>query len=951
MVVSFVVGCLVSRGVRIVLVTWLVAWWAIPIAAQQSVDYASISGRVTDPSGAVVAGAQVTARHLDTNVTGTAVTDADGRFRFPYLRIGPYEVTVRQPGFHDATRTLVLTVGSAFELPTTLAVGGVDTTVTVTGEATVLEAARSQIAGTVSEPEVRSLPMNGRNFLELALLVPGVSPTNVASTQLFPETSAVPGVSLSVASQRNLSNNFIVDGLSANDDAAGLSGITYGVDAVEQLQVVTSGAQAELGRALGGYVNVVTKSGTNVLHGTIYDYVRDDRFNETNVLSGAKLPMDQAQYGASLGGPLVANRTFYFTNAEQRRLDQTGLATISDANVSAVNARLAAVGYQGPLIATGLYPNPVDSTNLLAKVDHQVSGRNQLGLRYSLYDVGAENSRGAGGLNAPSASSALDNRDQVIAASNTLAISSRTVLESRAQFAHGDLNAPATDPVGPAVSIAGVASFGTSSTSPTRRVSHVYQVVNNLSHQAGAHAVRGGVDFLHNDVQITYPRSVRGSYAFSSLANFLAGVYNNAGFTQTFGVSEVSQTNPNVGMYVQDEWKVNERVTLNLGIRYDLQLLETINTDTDNVSPRAGFAWAPFDSRRTIVRGSAGLFYDRVPLRALANAILSAGNTTDLTNLRQIGVSLSPTQAGAPIFPQILPGVVPSVTLVNFTTMDRSLENASSRQASLEIEQQIGGRATVSVGYQYLRGLNLLMSINQNVPACVASGNNNGCRPNPDYGNNSQYSSVGDSNYHGLHVSFTQRPAPWGHYRVSYTLSKSRNNLGEFFFSSPIDPFDLSKDWGRSDDDQRHRLVINGAIETSTAPATTAWEYLTHGFQIGGMLQAYSALPFNITSGVTTIQGTAGRPVVNGEFIERNAGIGSDFLSLNLRVSRAIRLNGRVQVEALVEGFNLTNHANVLTRNANFGAGAYPTNPSPTFNQITAVGEPRSLQFGARLRF
>ena len=137
------------------------------------------------------------------------------------------------------------------------------TDVTVTAQATVLEAARSQIAGTVSQAEVQNLPMNGRNFLDLALLVPGVSPTNVGSTQLFAETSAVPGQGISVGSQRNFSNNFIVDGLSANDDAAGLSGIPYGVDAVDQFQVVTSGGQAELGRALGGYVNVVTKSGTN----------------------------------------------------------------------------------------------------------------------------------------------------------------------------------------------------------------------------------------------------------------------------------------------------------------------------------------------------------------------------------------------------------------------------------------------------------------------------------------------------------------------------------------------------------------------------------------------------------------------------------------------------------------------------------------------------------------
>jgi outer membrane receptor protein involved in Fe transport len=925
---------------------------AVPsVFAQQSVDLASVSGRVTDPSGAAVPGARITARQTQTNQTSTAVSDQEGRFRLPYLRVGPCEIVVRQQGFRDTVRYLTLTVGAAFELPVTLTVGAVDTTVTVTGDATVLEAARSQIASTVSEAEVRSLPMNGRNFLELALLVPGVSPTNVASTQLFPETSAVPGVSLSVGSQRNLSNNFIVDGLSANDDAAGLSGITYGVDAVEQFQVVTSGAQAELGRALGGYINVVTKSGTNVLHGTMYNYLRDDRLNTENALSQTKLPMDQAQYGGSLGGPLVANRTFYFANVEQRRLDQTGLTTISDLSASAANARLAAVSYQGPLIATGVYPNPVDSTNLLGKVDHRVSGRDQLSIRYSLYDVGAKNARGAGGLNAPSASTALDSRDQTIALSNTFTISSRTVLETRAQFAHSDLKAPATDPVGPAVSIAGIASFGTSSGSPTRRVNNLYQMVNNLSHQAGAHALRAGVDFLYNDTQITYPRSVRGSYTFSSLATFLAGTYNNAGFTQTFGVSDVSQTNPNVGVYAQDEWKLSPRITLNLGLRYDLQFLETINRDTNNISPRLGFAWMPFDSRKTLVRGSGGLFYDRVPLRALANAILSAGNTTDLANLRQIGVSLSPTQVGAPAFPNILTDVVPSVTLVNLTTMDRNLQNAYSRQASVEVEQQLGERATVSAGYQYLRGLNLLMSVNQNVPSCVSSGNNNGCRPNPNYANNSQYSSVGESNYHGLHLSFMQRPARWGHYRVSYTLATSRNNLGAFFFSSPIDPLDLAKDWGRSDDDQRHRLVVNGTVQTSMEPATTTWEYLKNGFQVSGMLQAYSRLPFNITSGVTTVQGTAGRPVVNGEFIERNAGVGSDFFNVTLRVSRAFRLTGRVHLEALVEGFNLTNHINVLTRNTNFGPGAYPTNPSATFNQITAVAEPRSFQLGARLRF
>ena len=177
------------------------------------------------------------------------------------------------------------------------------------------------------------------------------------------------------------------------------------------------------------------------------------------------------------------------------------------------------------------------------------------------------------------------------------------------------------------------------------------------------------------------------------------------------------------------------------------------------------------------------------------------------------------------------------------------------------------------------------------------------------------------------------------------------NNLGEFFFSSPIDPFDLSKDWGRSDDDQRHRLVVYGSVQTPRNGATNAWETIRNGFQFSGMLQAYSALPYNITSGVTTIQGTAGRPIVDGEFIERNAGVGTEYLNVSLRMSRAFRVTSRLDIEALAEVFNVTNHQNVVTRNTNFGPGAYPTSPSPTFGQITAVGEPRSWQFGLRARF
>lgn len=920
--------------------------------AQESMNYASVSGRITDASGAVIEGAQVTARQTDTNLTSSAYSDREGRFRFPYLRVGQYEIKIHHQGFTDLTRSLTLTVGSAFELPVSLTVASTETNITVKSDMAVLEAARSQIAGTVSQAEVRALPLNGRNFLDLALLVPGVSPTNTASNQLFAETSAVPGQGISVGSQRNFSNNFIVDGLSANDDAAGLSGNFYGLDVVNQFQVVTSGGQAEFGRALGGYVNVVTKSGTNTLHGDVYGYFRNDRFNAANALSHTALPLTQMQYGASLGGPVIRDRTFYFANFEQRELNQSGLITIAPANVAAINAHLAATEYPGQTIYTGLYPNPVHNTNFLAKIDHQFSERDQFSARYSLYDVHSPNSRGAGGLNAASASAGLDNTDQTIATGNIATLSPRLVNETRAQFTHSILNAPPSDPIGPAVSISGVASFGTLSVSPTARFNNLYEIADNLSYQTGAHAIRAGADFLYNDDTITYPRSIRGSYSFSSLANFLAGTYNNSGYTQTFNRFTVSQTNPNIGFYAQDEWKFNSRLTLNLGVRYDLQFLKTIATDTDNISPRAGFAWSPFASRNTVVRGSFGMFYDRVPLRALANAILSADNTVNTGKLSQISVSLSPAQAGAPVFPKILNSLtIPPGVLLNFSTMDRNMQNAYSEQGSFEIEQQIDGHSTLSVGYEHLRGLHLIASVNQNVPGCVASGNNNGCRPNPNFGNDSQYSSLADSHYDGLHVSFVQRPVPWGDYRISYTFSKALDNVGEFFFSSPINNFNIWQDYGRSDDDQRHRLVFDGTIHSSMAKASTPWQRISHGFQLSGMLQYYSALPFNITTGSNTIQGTAARPTIDGVFIHRNAGSGFDFFNVNARLSRTFRIGERLRLEGIAEAFNLLNHVNGVTLNGTFGTGAYPDNPSPAFKQITAVSDSRSLQLALRLSF
>ncbi len=960
-------------------------------SAQENIDRASLTGRVADPSGAVISGAAITARSAATGRITATTTDDGGRFRFAALGIGGYEVRIHQPGFADAVRTVDLTLGAAFHLPITLALGSAQTVVEIHAPAPVIETDRSQIAATVDEQEVDDLPYNGRNFLDLALLVPGVSPTNTAANQLFAETSAVAGQGISVSSQRNFSNSFIVDGLSANDDAAGLVQTSFALDTIAEMQVVTSGGQAEFGRAIGGYVNFVTRSGSDHLHGSVYGFLRDKLLNARNALSATALPYTQVQTGASLGGPLRRDRSFFFANFEQRQLNQTGLLTISGANATAINTTLNAIGYAGKRLAvdssapTTVYPNPVRTSNFFAKVDHQLNDREQMTLRYSLYHVSSVNSRGVGGISDVSAGASLEDLDQTIAASSLFTLNPRTVNETRAQFTNSNLAAPANDAVGPAVSISGVASFGTLSSSPTARYDRLFEVVNNISHQAGPHALRTGADFLFNDLTITYPQSVRGSYSFGSctqtqngvkvsltaLQCFQNGIYST--FTQSFGNFVIPQTNPNVGLYLQDEWKASRKLTLNTGVRFDLQFLQSIATDTNNISPRIGFAFSPFSDGRTVVRGSFGLFYDRIPLRALSNALESNDNRTAIDSNTFTTIALSYGQAGAPVFPHVDSGYtatsIPSNLRLSLSTMDPHIQNAYSEQSSLEVDQQLTSTSDVSISYQHLRGLHLLVSVNLNTPTCYASVDPvNLCRPNAAYANNKQYSSAADSYYDGLSVSYVQRPVRWGSYRISYTWSKAIDDVSEFFFSSPVNNFNLREDRSLSDDDQRHRIVVDAIAHTSLQPAHTWRSKLVHGFLLSGILQYYSPFPFNIVTGQNSVQTTALRPcapgfvpsatasntcgnALPGTMIGRNAGVGFNSFNVNARLSRTIALNDHLRLEGIAEAFNALNHRNSLFPNATFGTGNYPSAPLPAFGTPTAVADPRSIQFAAKLTF
>jgi hypothetical protein len=297
---------------------------------------------------------------------------------------------------------------------------------------------------------------------------------------------------------------------------------------------------------------------------------------------------------------------------------------------------------------------------------------------------------------------------------------------------------------------------------------------------------------------------------------------------------------------------------------------------------------------------------------------------------------LSPTQTGAPVFPNILsvqPATLP--TKPNITRIDPNIESSYSQQANLQIERELPGNAVLSVGYLHVRALHLILSRNANVPTVpVSAGIPNLGRPDPNWGNISRFESSGKSNYDGMVVSYNQRATSWASMRVSYTLSKAIDDAGNFFFSSVQNNFDINDDRGLSDNDQRHRLVVSGSLE---AP---------RGFQMGYIFTYASRLPFNVLLGSDRNFDTNfnDRPVGVG----RNTGRGFNFASLDLRLSKRFRLTERVDLQLLAEGFNVLNHANLGVPNNTFGSGVQPL---PRFGQPTAAFDPRQFQFGMKVSF
>lgn len=919
---------------RSALLTLALAASALAAKGQQAISSAGVGGRVEDVSGRAVAGAAVSLQQAETNFRATHTTDGRGRFHFAAVPPGDCRIELSKPGFLPARRSFRATAGQALEIPITLAVANASEKVTVTA-APLVETVRTGIGESVTPEEIRSLPLNGRNYLDLALLLPGVSRTSTGANQRFAETSAVAGTGISISSQRNLNNGFLVDGLSGNDDAAELAGTFYSQDVIREFQVVRSGGIAEYGHSTAGVVSVVTQSGTNTARGDGYGFFRDDRLDAKNALAARAFPFSRQQYGASLGGPVAKNRTFFFGNVERLKERNGTVISIAPDAAALINTRFDAVGYPGARVSTGNAATTLDTTNWFGRLDQFLSSSDQLNARYSRYEVSSANARGIGGLNDRSRAAGLQDTDQTIAASNLWTISPELLNETRAQWTGSRLDAPPNDRVGPAVTISGVANVGVATSSPTRRDTEMWEGVDSLSIARGSHAVKGGVDYLFNRVRIDFPGAVQGLYTFRDMADFLAGTYTS--YQQAFGDSGTVQNNSNLGAYLQDEWRLSRRLTLNAGLRYDVQYLaRPVRTDGNNVSPRLGVAWDPQGDGKSVVRASAGLFYSPVPLRALANALQRDGVRYRIA----LVTPASLTTPSPPVFPDRF-AEFPSGVLTNVTTIDPDIQSGESFQTGFQYERQLGASATASLGYEHLRGRHIIMSRNVNAPTTTDPTVFNLGRPDPALANNAQFQSIGDSWYDGVTVALTQRPAKWGSFRASYTYSKAFDTAGNFFFSTPQDNANIAAERGRSDNDQRHRLTLSGTLSSPVTRNGSVWTRLAADWSLTGIFTYTSALPYNIVlsfdrNGDTNLND---RPAGVG----RNAGNGFDYQSLDLRLARRFSLASGVELEALLEAFNVLNRRNFQVPNNTFG--------SPTFGTPTAVSDPRQLQLGLRLSF
>ena len=804
--------------------------FAAPCAAQSG-DQGSIEGIVTDRSGAVVTGVELKARNQDTSATVTANTNEDGLFRFPVLALGMYELTAERPGFATLIlKNVVVTVGAHINLPLSLGVATKSETVVVSGSVPVIETTRSQVSATVGERTIEGLPVNGRDFTSFALLTPGV-------------TRDVRG-GLSFAGQRAM-NSLLVDGVDDDDpwwgQAQGGTGFVgvyqFSQDAVQEFQVNSNSYSAELGRAGGGVVNAVTKSGTNHFHGTGFWYYRDQSMNANdpvNKLNGQpKSPFHFNQFGGALGGPIVKNRLFFFTDYEGERSTTpntvflnlpNGFRVSSDTKIA--DSQQKALDYLTARAAS--WVRPFVQNDYIAKFDWHIAPTHSLTGRWNCQRwtgalpaaTGAKNSFEHGGT------SLLNTDTLALSLTSTLSTSKVNV----ARFSYGRSASPfLLDSVNPEANVFEggqlVLAVGRNQQGKQDIQFQRGQWSDTVSSVRGRHTLKTGGDILLDRVRFFTAQNFSGSYVFSSLESFgesLAGSpARTAGesYLQSFSGDSTpgSTTHPDIlefAAFMQDEWRLSPNLTFNLGVRYDLQLiaqppvrnpspalatagLDTsfLRTDKKDFAPRLGFAWTPLPNNRLVVRGGYGIFYARTPSLMTGRAHFQNGVSVQ-TRTFEGGKSSAglipaypnsfcgpPDPSGAPPTCAAPATGVSNPIIMLFSPQYRQ---PYIQQGSFGVEVQFEKDLALSVSYLVAKGTHLqfVRDINLGLPttrAQIGIARTNTVlsyqkftlpRPIPGFDRVLEFDSSGNSIYHGLAVRLNKRFAHNFQFLCSYTFGK-----------------------------------------------------------------------------------------------------------------------------------------------------------------------------------
>ncbi len=919
---------------------------------QASADTASLNGTVLDPSGASVPEATLTARNLATGFTRTATTGIQGYFTLPNLSVGRYEVTIEKSGFSTLRRTVELSVGQVLTLEVSLKVGPATETITITEETPLVETARTKVSSTVDASQVNELPLNGRNFIGLVMLTPGVARDTRRGDVSF-------------GGQKGTFNSFQIDGADNNNtffgQTLGRSGTRnpyqFSQDAIQEFQVNTGTYSAEFGRAAGAVINVITKSGTNNFHGGAFGFHRNDAFSANSFLNNANRrarPSSKIwQFGGHVGGPVVRNRGFFFFDYDGQRNPQPQTVFSPIALSSLTPAAQAVIS--GPLAQYfQTYPKRFDNNVFLGKTDWQLGAKHRLSGRYNHQNFTGVNLENAGNQ------SAREHTGNSVVTTDTVTVSlaslatSHLVNEARFQYARD--NEPGTansnDPEA-VIQQSGttIINIGRNNFSPRQTLSKRWQWNDTITYSRGRHTFKGGFDFNYDRHKNFFPGLFGGQYSFASLTDF---PNTPSRYQQAFAGPGTSgaETFPNLTDYawfVQDDFRVTSRLTLNFGLRYDVQILEhpqtknpdaglaalgidtsQINTDKNNFGPRLGFAWSALKSNRLVVRGGYGIYYARTPAIMLAQAHSTNGiNVSTLTF----------TGAAIPRYPAVFStpptgGVAGRPSIYVF---EPNYVEPYTQQGSLGLEFQVRSDLALSASYLTVKGthlsrtrdINLLPAVATNITMPDGSLTAFPRFPGRLLGNFDRISffeSSSSSIYHGLLVQARKRLSRHYSLMTAYTFSKVIDDLpdqtsvvvGNTGDDQKIvqNTLNTRDDRGPSVSDQKHLFTLSGMwdLDYLNKHDNRAVRWILGYWQMSGIFTAASPKPFTGRLGVD-INNDGNR------FTDRVPGLGRNtfrkynLAQVDLRIQRDFPITERVKFSFIAEAFNLTNRANFVAVN------------------------------------